>query len=846
MSTHRHLYAVSLMTTMVALTTGLRAEELKLDLSRPEANAQWVFLEDTGRILNGELILDGRQQPSPAFLEPYAWTDVKLAAKFMVEPAAQGVLACGFVVRASDAETYYYVHYDRGQAILVKSDPRNSWNEIKRVSGLDKPAGQWHDGVLECVGDTLKVYLNGRLLYEAKDAQLKSGRVGFYAGEGLAHVKDIVITGQATRAEGKLAKPPERFVRVCRDAGAGGYEAFPDVCRLSDGRLMCVFYAGYGHIAVPNATLPKGGRISYCTSADEGRTWSQPKTLYDGPNDDRDPSITQLPDGRLMCSFFSLEWPTPGGPYQSQGSFLVTSSDLGKTWSEATLIAKGYYCSSPVRVLSDGRLMLGLYAEGPAGQWGAITQSGDGGQTWSPPVNIDSAGMPLAAETDVIELKDGRIYAALRAESGSAAWSESTDRGRTWSVAKPLGFPGHCHYLHRAVDGSILMAQRLPMTSLRISRDECRTWSEVVDVDSVIGAYPSMVTLRDGTVLIVYYEEGGGSDIRAKRFAVQRDGVKWLQPADESLARCGMRLERVQRISDAAPHSAFTDLVRRDGKLFCVFREATEHGVTPTSSIRVLTSADDGRTWETAALVTSSSDDLRDPKIVLTPDSRLMLYAAAAFQKPVEGVTHRNYAWFSKDGRDWGQRVEIGEPNIWLWRITWHQGMAYGIGYSVTRDHFVRFYSSKDGVHFEALAPSMGTKGDANEASRLVFSSDGSAQVLLRRDPDAGLLGTARPPYKEWTWKPLDRRIGGPEMIELSGGRLLAAARLYDGQVRTGLGWVETTKGLLTECIALPSGGDTSYPGMATEGDKLWVSYYSSHEGKTSIYLAGLRLDKTP
>jgi len=30
-----------------------------------------------------------------------------------------------------------------------------------------------------------------------------------------------------------------------RDAGAGGYEAFPDVCRLSDGRLMAVFYAGY-------------------------------------------------------------------------------------------------------------------------------------------------------------------------------------------------------------------------------------------------------------------------------------------------------------------------------------------------------------------------------------------------------------------------------------------------------------------------------------------------------------------------------------------------------------------------------------------------------------------------
>ena len=39
------------------------------------------------------------------------------------------------------------------------------------------------------------------------------------------------------------------------------YEAFPDVCRLSDGRLMAVFYAGYGHVALPNEDLPKGGRI---------------------------------------------------------------------------------------------------------------------------------------------------------------------------------------------------------------------------------------------------------------------------------------------------------------------------------------------------------------------------------------------------------------------------------------------------------------------------------------------------------------------------------------------------------------------------------------------------------
>ncbi len=43
-----------------------------------------------------------------------------------------------------------------------------------------------------------------------------------------------------------------------------------------------------------------------------------------------------------------------------------------------------------------------------------------------------------------------------------------------------------------------------------------------------------MVNLRDGSVLIVYYEEGAGSSIRAKRFRISDGGVQWLTfPSDE-------------------------------------------------------------------------------------------------------------------------------------------------------------------------------------------------------------------------------------------------------------------------------------------------------------------------
>ena len=319
---------------------------------------------------------------------------------------------------------------------------------------------------------------------------------------------------------------PRDFVFVCEDAGAGGYEAFPDVCRLSDGRLMAAFYAGYGHVALPNTKLPKGGRLSYCTSSDEGKTWSKAEVLYDGPNDDRDPSLTQLPDGRLLCTFFTLD-PTnkPGKRYTCRGTSLIESSDLGKTWSEPRLIYPDYFVSSPVRVLSDGRLVLGLYADTGDTAYGAVGRSDDGGKTWKKVADIDNGGVRLDAETDLIELKDGSLYAVLR---DKACYSVSKDRGDSWTVSKPIGFMAHCPYLHRVDDDIVLLAFRIPSTSLRYSLDECKTWSKNVPVDSVGGAYPAMVTLKDGSVLIVYYEEGTGSSIRAKKFRATKNGIEWL------------------------------------------------------------------------------------------------------------------------------------------------------------------------------------------------------------------------------------------------------------------------------------------------------------------------------
>ncbi len=307
-----------------------------------------------------------------------------------------------------------------------------------------------------------------------------------------------------------------------------------------------------------------------------------------------------------------------------------------------------------------------------------------------------------------------------------------------------------------------------------------------------------------------------------------------------------IELVRVQKIWDQAPHNAFTDLVRFQDRWFCVFREGQGH-VSPDGALRVITSVD-GRTWESAALITSSDSDLRDAKITVTPDGRLMLAGAEAINDP---ATHRHQSlvWFSDDGRTWSEAHEVGDRDNWLWRITWHQGRAYGFGYGCRNDNRgLRFFTSSDGRSFDTLIEQVPVEGTYPNETSLVFLPDDSAYCLLRQDgqPNSGYLGRSCPPYTQWTWKKLGVRIGGPHMVRLDDGRFVAAVRLYDSPVRTSLCWVDPEAGTLTEFLKLPSGGDTSYAGLVLHDGLLWVSYYSSHEGKSNIYLAQVRITPEP
>lgn len=302
-----------------------------------------------------------------------------------------------------------------------------------------------------------------------------------------------------------------------------------------------------------------------------------------------------------------------------------------------------------------------------------------------------------------------------------------------------------------------------------------------------------------------------------------------------------MRLIDAARIWDEAPHNAFTDLIRFAGEWLCVFREGENH-MSADGALRLIASPD-GRRWASRARIAAPDADLRDPKLSVAPDGRLMLLAGARLHDP-SACTFRTLAWFSRDGASWDGPQRIGDPDFWLWRVTWHAGSAYALGYDCRDYERIRTYRSDDGTQFAPIADDAFTGGFPNE-SALAFHGD-VAHCLLRRDdrPNSGLWGTARPPYAAWQWQDLGVRIGGPHMLILPDGSAVAAVRLHDRRVRTSLCRIDPAAATFTETLVLPSGGDTSYAGLALHDGRLWVSYYSSHEGKTAIYLAQAAIDE--
>jgi len=312
----------------------------------------------------------------------------------------------------------------------------------------------------------------------------------------------------------------------------------------------------------------------------------------------------------------------------------------------------------------------------------------------------------------------------------------------------------------------------------------------------------------------------------------------------------------VQKIWDQALHNAFTDLVFFQKTWFCTFREAEKHVHGPNGVIRIIASKD-GVEWFSIAVIEEPGVDLRDPKLCETPDGRLMLLAGGSvYDEDHDFVNRQPRVSFSSDGIAWSPFTVILEPGEWLWRVTWHQGKAYGVSYRNSdpldqkSEWLLTLFESNDGLSFNICA-SWDIPGHPNETT-LRFLPTGKMMALVRRDrlkgdttsDESAWIGISDFPYINWSWHSPAVYFGGPNFLILDDGSMWAAGRVFvkEGKKKnpkTMLARLALDK--ITPVIILPSGGDTSYPGMVYHDGELWISYYSSHDEKAAIYLAKLK-----
>lgn len=308
----------------------------------------------------------------------------------------------------------------------------------------------------------------------------------------------------------------------------------------------------------------------------------------------------------------------------------------------------------------------------------------------------------------------------------------------------------------------------------------------------------------------------------------------------------------VDRIWDRAQHNAFTSLIRFNNKFYVTFRESAGHVSNINGTIRVISSSD-GQNWLSVAHLDLEDVDLRDPQLSVTPNNKIMLNIGGSVYVGKKLISMKPLVSFSdENGENFSNPIKISiDPKIktnkdWLWKATWHNEVSYATIYQVTDNGTVlQLIKSNDGKTYSYLN-TIDVPGSPNETT-LRFTPDNKMVAIIRRGGGNyhGYIGTSKYPYREWNLKELDVPLGGPNLIILPNGKMICGTREYppDFNQKMVLG-VVNTEGYFNKLVTLPSGGDCSYPGLLIYDKILYVSYYSTHEEKTAIYFAKIRLDQ--
>ena len=292
-----------------------------------------------------------------------------------------------------------------------------------------------------------------------------------------------------------------------------------DIIPLKDGSLLLgwtEFYAGSGADHGP-------ARISGKVSTDGGRSWGEEYTLVenDGGCNVMEVNFLRLRDDRI--ALFYCQKNTESTDCRVM---MRTSADEGKTWANPKQLSPdgkytGLTNGRSIR-LTSGRILLEAWENGDS----YCYLSDDDGETWSASQRVkpgDGCWEPAC-----IELKDGRVLMLMRTQLGGQYQSFSSNGGETWSEPEPSALVGTAApvAISRVPTTGHLLAiwnrnpgasKRNPLTAA-ISKDEAQTWEHLRNIEDApddAWAYPA-VTWVDNQALLTYFNYAGGLSLQLK------------------------------------------------------------------------------------------------------------------------------------------------------------------------------------------------------------------------------------------------------------------------------------------------------------------------------------------
>ncbi len=214
------------------------------------------------------------------------------------------------------------------------------------------------------------------------------------------------------------------------------FENVGPFARLGDGSLLVVD---------ANATR---------VSDDDGKTWSDPRPIYDGPKPgipSKSSVLVRTREGALILVYMDMSTYKWGWDSSRRDAvddtrldvWSIRSLDDGKTWVDRQQVSDGY-CGALIDMIqtSTGEIVVPIQdlLHNPGRHAIYVFVSADEGQTWRRSNLIDLGGSGHhdgAIEPTLTELADGRLWMLIRTNWDLLWEAYSEDKGRSWRTIHP-------------------------------------------------------------------------------------------------------------------------------------------------------------------------------------------------------------------------------------------------------------------------------------------------------------------------------------------------------------------------------------------------------------------------